>query len=95
LPRDGSVLIIGGQGPASQSASAEVFDPKTRTFRATGSLKVGRLWVTAAGTFGAAGSMTQSREFHSATLLSDGRVLLAGGQVPRGQGVASAELFKP
>jgi len=78
LLNDGEVLIAGGLGNAADGnytpvASAELFDPKTGTFRATGSLGLAR-----------------SRQ--TATLLPDGRVLIAGGNVPAS---ASTELFKP
>ena len=43
-----------------------------------------------AGTFTRAGDMTTARSNHTATLLPDGKVLIAGGD-----GLASAELFDP
>jgi len=49
------------------------------------------------GTFGPAGSLAQGRVSHSATLLSDGRVLVIGGDPIVGQGrrIASAEVWDP
>jgi hypothetical protein len=65
---DGRVLIAGGGGGSKDAASAELFDPKTGTFGPTGSL------------VGPTGSMARSD--HTATLLPDGRVLIAGGVRP-------------
>jgi hypothetical protein len=65
---DGRVLIVGGTGPYATSpnmASAELYDPKS-------------------GTFSATGSMTAARFQQTATLLSDGRVLIAGGFIAGG-----------
>jgi hypothetical protein len=92
LLKDGRVLIVGGdiiffngvQNTSIQSlASAEIFDPSTGTFTATGSLSA-------------------AREAHTATLLNDGRVLVAGGSngavgntTPVATAYATAELFDP
>jgi len=46
------------------------------------------------GTFSATGSMTAARDNHTATLLSDGRVLIAGGGDDSSH-LASAELYQP
>jgi hypothetical protein len=46
----------------------------------------------AAGTWSATGSLNTAREFHTATLLPDGKVLVAGGNASNGL-LASAELF--
>jgi large repetitive protein len=59
------------------------------------------LYDPATGTFSTTGSMTEPRELHTATLLPDGRVLIAGGRrygTERGSvstTLASAELYDP
>ena len=80
LLADGRVLVSGGDpagwiydGPFL--ASAEVYDPTTGTFTATG-------------------SMTDTLTNHTATLLDDGRVLIAGGYDGSAD-LASAELYDP
>ena len=51
------------------------------------------------GTFSPTGSMTAARAFHTATLLADGRVLVAGGNAGTwsydGPFLASAEIYDP
>jgi N-acetylneuraminic acid mutarotase len=78
---DGKVLVAGGDnsnGPgATWTASAELYDPTTGSWTATG-------------------SMATPRAFHTATLLPDGRVLVAGGLNDGNNDVAalaSAELY--
>ena len=77
---NGKVLIAGGAGVSAFNvplASAELYDPVTGTFTATG-------------------MMTTAREQHTATLLADGRVLIAGGRsVSNGAFLTSAELYDP
>jgi hypothetical protein len=74
---DGKVLVAGGYltgsgGSIGEVGSAELYDPSTGSWTATG-------------------SMTETREGHTATLLPDGKVLVAGGTERR----ASAELYDP
>ena len=75
---DGTVLIAGGQNPSNNMSpygvlsSAEVYDPATSTFSATGDLKI-------------------AHTAHTATLLLDGTVLVAGGEWSAG----SAEIYRP
>ena len=45
------------------------------------------------GTFAATGNMTTPRSFHTATLLSNGKVLIAGGSVAIEAPTATAELY--
>ncbi len=77
--RDGRALLTGGDqnaGFRSQLASAEIYDPGSGTFTATG-------------------SMSTPREGHTATMLRDGRVLVAGGSPNGIQATDSAEVYDP
>jgi len=77
---NGKVLVAGGRiGPnADKSAtSAELYDP-------------------ASGTWSATGNMNDARDGQTATLLLDGRVLVAGGASRAGMtALATAELYDP
>jgi hypothetical protein len=90
LLADGRVLIAGGfeAGPVGKG----------------GSLKSAELFDPATGKFTATGSMNDARSGASATLLPDGRVLIAGGMsmaptradgTQTGSDLASAELYDP
>ena len=58
------------------------------------SLASAELYNPATGTFTATGSMTTARYCHTATLLNNGMVLIAGGANSTGA-LASAELYDP
>jgi hypothetical protein len=82
LLRNGKVLIVGGTlsggvGPALPNA--DLYDPATGTFTATG-------------------NMLSARDQLAATLLSDGRVLAAGGRdfgIPDSFADTDAEIYDP
>jgi hypothetical protein len=131
---DGRVLIMGGHTEGNETRDvlqAEIFDPATGTFTATGSMQEahgtlasatlladGRVLIAggwhptesglepvgaeiydpASGQFTATGPMVMARYGHTATLLEDGQVLIAGGDVSiSGNDVPNppAELFDP
>jgi hypothetical protein len=48
----------------------------------------------ASGTFSLTSTMTTARTAHTATLLGNGRVLVAGGQDANRNALASAELYE-
>ena len=63
----------------------------------SGSYNGATLYDSATGVFSGTGNLTTYRGDHSATLLANGKVLIAGGanQDPTGTGLASAELYDP
>lgn len=81
LLRDGKVLIAGGgtgdAGSKKNLDSAEIYDPQTEKWAATG-------------------PMAHARRQFTATLLGDGRVLVAGGaSLPFWIALNSAEIYDP
>lgn len=79
LLRDGRVLVAGGEGQGNSQ----------------GALSSAELYDPATGTWSPTGSLGQAREQHTATLLPDGRVLVAGGEGVGGAALATAELYDP
>ena len=79
LLSDGRVLVAGGYGLAAGN---------------TGSLASAELYDPITGTWTFTGSLHTPRQSYSATLLSDGKVLVAGG-FNSGEALASAELYDP
>lgn len=136
LLNDGRVLVTGGDNDGYPKVdgglfSAELYDPVTGIFSATGSMSADRYYHTATrlpdgkvlvaggdnnfggavstywdgglasselynpatGTFTGTGSMRTARFFHTATLLQNGMVLMAGGRDV--ETLASSELYNP
>ncbi len=75
---DGKVLITGGQSPVTGSSGLQL----TAT---------AEVYDPSTGSFAPTGSMTEARNSHTATLLMDGTVLIAGG----GNNSSTAELYNP
>ena len=76
---NGLVLIAGGWGSRTASRA----------------LASAELYDPASGTFTPTGDLATPRAWATATLLSDGRVLIAGGTGRSGDTLASAELYDP
>ena len=78
---DGKVLVAGGfNAPGLTLETAELYDPNSETWTATGSVAAFE-----------PGNMGTARRFHTATLLPNGKVLVAGGEaVDRGRVLAGA-----
>ena len=81
LLKDGRVLIAGGGHIDSLGKG---------TFLASA-----ELYDPSTGTFTPTGDMTTSREWHTATLLSDGRVLIVGGLPEADAFPSSSEVYDP
>jgi len=81
LLHDGRVLICGGTVNANVG----------------GVLETAEIYDPASGTFSPVGAMAQARQGHTATLLPDGTVLIAGGSKNIGfrSELASAEIYDP
>jgi Galactose oxidase, central domain/Kelch motif len=129
LLKNGKVLIAGGNTKRSKyvpTSDAELYDPSSRTWTATGSLSTARYWASATlladgkvlvagggtndsgggevagaelydpatGTWTVTGSMSVARSLHTATLLRNGQVLVAGG-LTNHVALESAELYNP
>jgi hypothetical protein len=77
---DGRVLITGGQSYTAVEASTEFFVPGSDTIP---------------DAFTAGPPMNQARYAHTATLLPDGRVLVAGGYGSSGDTLESIEIYDP
>ncbi|MEY2540112.1 MAG: trimeric autotransporter adhesin [Verrucomicrobiota bacterium] len=80
LLTNGKVLVAGGESYNNES------------YTSTASAE---LYDPATGTWTVTGNLSSSRLFHTATLLANGKVLVAGGQFINGTSIASTELYDP
>ena len=81
LLANGSVLVTGGLAAGTVLTSAELYSPPTAS--------------NPSGHWTAVGSIATARNAHTATLLSNGNVLVAGGQDATFAVTASTEVFSP
>lgn len=132
LLSNGKVLVAGGAistnyATSSVISNAELYDPATGTWTATGSLATAResltsntlpngkvlvtggddsvlngqkfssaeLYDPATGTWTATGSLATGRSQHTATVMTDGTVLVTGGYAMNIGYTASAEVYDP
>jgi hypothetical protein len=88
LLRDGRVLVSGGRA---------IVSPGGGLAKRPGPASSAELYDPATGTFSVTGSMSHARFNHTATLLPNGKVLIAGGEqgYTDEQPLSSAELYNP
>jgi len=88
LLRNGKVLVTGGYCPQPTTKGCpSVFDPD-------GAIAAAEIYDPATGTWSATGSMKTARFLHTATLLGEGKVLVAGAEHGMPDAIlASAELY--
>ncbi len=84
---NGTVLVAGGvsEGACNPMGSPENYNPMASA----------EIYDPTTGTWTAVGCMTNGRTQHTATLLPNGMVLVAGGQIDNTDETASAELYDP
>ena len=87
LLNDGKVLVVGGMHWVPKGCRGCGLELKV--------LASAELYDPATGKFTSTGSMSVSRVFHTATLLRNGEVLVAGGDNRNGTTYATAELYDP
>ncbi|MCI0152455.1 putative Ig domain-containing protein [Paraburkholderia sediminicola] len=103
-----AVVAVGEWLPADSMATARVYQtatllPDGKVLVAGGQhtgggpvvLSSAELYDPAGDTWSATGNMANARELHTATLLPDGKVLVAGGSGVGSNTLASAELYDP
>jgi hypothetical protein len=96
LLANGKMLITGGGTTTrgvTNTDTAELYDPASGTFSQTG--VVTRYYDTTSEKFFYKGEMNATHAMHTATLLPNGEVLIAGGMDADGKTQAIAEIYHP
>ena len=88
VPRSGQTITMLGDGRVLLTGGVQ-----NAGFRSE--LSSAEIYDSGAGTFSATGSMSVPREGHTATMLRDGRVLIAGGSDNGIHTLDSAEIYDP
>jgi hypothetical protein len=83
---DGKVLVVGGQ--------YDLYDSKSEYYSTTKVTGTAEVYDPQTETFTATGSLASPRAGHTATLLVDGRILIAGGYGEK-DFAATAEIYDP
>jgi hypothetical protein len=98
---NGQVLVVGGGQPGPSVATAELFDPGTMRWSVlistnadANGLSSAKLFEPMSGKWSEAGNLAEPRCQPTATLLTNGQVLIAGGWGTNGV-LASVELYLP
>jgi len=90
---DGQVLVVGGVGNGIKK-TVELYDPVTETWSVTANLK-SDIFEPTSGTWGGTRSLNSARAFHTATLLTNRKVLVVGGMDGCCGVLSSAQLYDP
>jgi hypothetical protein len=85
LLTNGTILVEGGFACDPSNCAASVVDMSASA----------EVYDPVSGLFSVTGSLTTARQVHSATLLLNGLVLVAGGFTDGNPGLTSAELYQP
>jgi Tol biopolymer transport system component len=95
LLADGRVLIAGGLSGAPATTSTAILASFETAETSASVLATAEIYDPATGTFSKTGSMSTFRDHHTATLLEDGRVLVAGGGGEAYASSTSADVYDP